>query len=800
MFATAEMSRLTVAAPVDKMEEVLRMCASLSCVHIEEYGHFQDGIGVGRALSTEGANKTSAMLTKVRAVSSSVQAINTDGPMPLNEAKKLVDAFESKIDAALAYLDTIRDSESSIATLKEQHQVLERLAPLDIPLELMGGFDGLEVYVGETPRASKAKSIFSALSSEILLHSAPGIVAVACQTQHAAEVQICLAELGAKAVQIPAGEGSPAKKASSVLSEITSLENTIASTQEALEAWVGRNARSLVALEEYLTREDAIYTSPTLVAVSDQAFALDAWVPTSQTEMVASKLEKVASHVAVEAYVDPHHAHGDDEHHETPDVAKELVMLSDYLLRTKQSVFQFFKSIDLDDSGKVDSYEFQQALKAANVADLPPWDIGPLVKAMDLDGDGRINLPELDISLTMIRAMPSEDDHHDEPTPPIEFENGKTTQPFELLVDLVGRPKYGTFEPSMLIMMTFPFIYGMILGDFGYGAILVALSLWLGSKPFAVDPLAQKGMTVLRWMGVWCIIWGIIFAEGFGFVWDGSMYVDGVLKEGYRWGPDIAILTSFYGWAHDVLVMPESLAVLLGLGDGSHPFVMMPFHRASAGHGLEQYVSLAVYLGVFHILVGLIIGFFNVNKAHGMAAAFFEKGSWLMILVGGFMICRNFVMGYNELFEVQLLWNILLLGGIACLIVGLAIYEGFGWAGGIIMGPIETFGLLANTLSYLRIMAVGVAGVKIAEVSIILGWENILKGLETGGAGGYLTVALCAVIFLFVQVFALALGILSPTIHAARLHFVEWMGKFYDGSGRAFAPLGGRPLHVEGQS
>ena len=800
MFATAEMSRLTVAAPVDKMEEVLRMCASLSCVHIEEYGHFQDGIGVGRALSTEGANKTSAMLTKVRAVSSSVQAINTDGPMPLNEAKKLVDAFESKIDAALAYLDTIRDSESSIATLKEQHQVLERLAPLDIPLELMGGFDGLEVYVGETPRASKAKSIFSALSSEILLHSAPGIVAVACQTQHAAEVQICLAELGAKAVQIPVGEGSPAKKASSVLSEITSLENTIASTQEALEAWVGRNARSLVALEEYLTREDAIYTSPTLVAVSDQAFALDAWVPTSQTEMVASKLDKVASHVAVEAYVDPHHAHGDDEHHETPDVAKELVMLSDYLLRTKQSVFQFFKSIDLDDSGKVDSYEFQQALKAANVADLPPWDIGPLVKAMDLDGDGRINLPELDISLTMIRAMPSEDDHHDEPTPPIEFENGKTTQPFELLVDLVGRPKYGTFEPSMLIMMTFPFIYGMILGDFGYGAILVALSLWLGSKPFAVDPLAQKGMTVLRWMGVWCIIWGIIFAEGFGFVWDGSMYVDGVLKEGYRWGPDIAILTSFYGWAHDVLVMPESLAVLLGLGDGSHPFVMMPFHRASAGHGLEQYVSLAVYLGVFHILVGLIIGFFNVNKAHGMAAAFFEKGSWLMILVGGFMICRNFVMGYNELFEVQLLWNILLLGGIACLIVGLAIYEGFGWAGGIIMGPIETFGLLANTLSYLRIMAVGVAGVKIAEVSIILGWENILKGLETGGAGGYLTVALCAIIFLFVQVFALALGILSPTIHAARLHFVEWMGKFYDGSGRAFAPLGGRPLHVEGQS
>ena len=801
MFATAEMSRLTVAAPVDKMEEVLRMCATLSCVHIEEYGHFQDGIGVGRALSTEGANKTSALLTKVRGVSSSVQAMNIEGPVSLGKVKKLVDGFESKIDDALSYLDTIRESEASISSLKEQHQVLERLAPLDIPLELMGGFDGLEVYVGETPRASKAKSVFSALGTEILLHSAPGIVAVACQTQHAAEVQICLAELGAKAVQIPAGEGSPASKASSVLSQINALENTIASSQEALDAWVDRNGRSLVALEEHLTREDAIYTSPTLVAVSDQAFALDGWVPTAEGDMVKDKLGAIASHVSIEAYVDPHHGHGHDDAHESPEVAKELVMLSDYLLKTKQSVFEFFKSIDLDDSGKIDSYEFQQALKSTSIGDLPPWDIGPLVKAMDLDGDGKINLPELDISLTMIRAMPSVDERHEDAVHPIEFQNGKTTQPFELLVDLVGRPKYGTFEPSMLIMMTFPFIYGMILGDFGYGAVLVALSLWLGSKPFAVDPLAQKGMTVLRWMGVWCIIWGIIFAEGFGFVWDGSMYdATGALKDGYRWGPDIAFLTSIYDWTHDVFVLPEGLAALLGLGDPDHPFVMMPFHRASAGHGLEQYVSLAVYLGVFHILVCLIIGFLNVNKAHGFSAAFFEKGSWLMILVGGFMVCRNFVMGYNELFEVQPLWNLLIIGGICCLIVGLAVYEGFGWAGCIIMGPIETFGLLANTLSYLRIMAVGVAGVKIAEVSIILGWENILAGLETGGASGYLTAALCLVIFLFVQVFALALGILSPTIHAARLHFVEWMGKFYDGSGRAFAPLGGRSLHVEGQS
>ena len=197
--------------------------------------------------------------------------------------------------------------------------------------------------------------------------------------------------------------------------------------------------------------------------------------------------------------------------------------------------------------------------------------------------------------------------------------------------------------------------------------------------------------------------------------------------------------------------------------------------------------------------MGYILGLVNVFRAHGAAAAYFEKGSWILILIGGFMQCRNMVSGYNELFEFQI-WTVLLIVGIISLIIGLAIFEKFGWAGGLIMGPIETFGLLANTLSYLRIMAVGVAGVKIAEVSITMGFEPMMDAFTSGEATGILVGLLCLLLFLFIQVFAIALGILSPTIHAARLHFVEWMGKFYDGSGSAFAPLGGRNLHVESKS
>ena len=167
-----------------------------------------------------------------------------------------------------------------------------------------------------------------------------------------------------------------------------------------------------------------------------------------------------------------------------------------------------------------------------------------------------------------------------------------------------------------------------------------------------------------------------------------------------------------------------------------------------------------------------------------------------MILTGGFLHIYGFMKGTNELMA-GTIPAFVVIAGVLILIVALAVFEGFGWAGGVIMGPIETFGLLANTLSYLRIMAVGVAGVKIAEISNTMGFASMVDAFS---AGDYLLVVVFFLLWIGIQAFAIALGLLSPTIHAARLHFVEWMGKFYDGSGRAFSPLGGQPLHVEGKA
>ena len=782
MFETADMSRLTVAAPVGKIEDVLRTCASLGCVHIEEYGNFEDGIGVGKSINTDNSDHISQMIIKARALQAELNATNTGGAKSAVEANKLTISMGDKIDSALALVDQIRDAQSDISNLDERIKALSRVEPLGIPLELMAGFEGLEIYIAETAKASKAHVVFADMMSEIELQTSPGIIAVACKSSDGAAVQIGLSELGAKPIQIPAGEGSPSEMIANAKSKVSELESSIITCEDKLAAWSKSNGRDLVILLEHLEREESIYTAPTLLAVSNQAFVLDGWVPTSDKNTVQKALESKASHVSIEKYEAPHHGHGHDEgEHESTEVPKELVMLSDYLADKNISVFQFFRSMDLDDSGDLEFREIESAMKKADIPDMPPLNMAKFLAAIDLNRDGKINLPELDLAIGTIRVGKHHlSEHHDDAEPPIKFENGDISEPFELLVDLVGRPKYGTFDPTLLMTVTFPLFYGMILGDWGYGLVLCALAAYLGTKPFAADPLAKNGLTILRWMGIWCIIWGLIFAEGFGFVWDDT----GQLGSS-------SPFAGMYAWTYSNFHVPGVLADLLGMG-GLH----VPFHRATVGGGLQEYVILSVYVGVAHIFLGLVIGLATVYKAHGAAAAYFEKGSWLLILTGGTMQARNMVMGYNDLFEIQI-WSFLIIIGLVSLIIGLAIFEKFGWVGGIIMGPIETFGLLANTLSYLRIMGVGVAGVKIAEVSITMGWDKIGPAIDSGD---FVTVVLGLVLFILIQLFAIALGILSPTIHAVRLHFVEWMGKFYDGSGKAFSPLGGRTLHVESES
>ena len=678
MFSTVQMSRITMAGPNSNLDEALRLCADLGNVHIKPYSGDMDGIKVG--IPHPDADKISVTLAKVRAAISVLNCSNKQGPVTAKEVAKALDSsFGEKIDSITETIAKRSDASAEISKLQERVDILSKIAPLNIPLELMTEISSIDVYLGETSKAGRAGQVFGELRDRVELHVASNIVAVACQGKDGAEVQMAMQELGAKSIQIPSGKGKPSALLGEAEKAISDCERRVADGDSEMQSWTHKNGRMLLAVLEYLERESEILTGHTLCATSAHAFAMEAWVPTSEADATRSVLSKVSSHLTIEEFVDDHgHGHGDGHHHEP-----------DY--------------------------------------------------------------------------------------PPVEYDTIPATRHASMITSLVGRPKYGSFDPTSVIAFTFPIFYGLILGDAGYGLVIMLLALLLKSK-IGHDPTGKVASRILMNMGIATFIVGVLTAEAFGFViekWDAFVWLYEPMYNSTKYILEDTVFVEWFGLSHTYL----------------------PFHRA--GGALTDYILLSIYLGCAHLLIGFIIGFYNVFKAHGPVAAFFEKGSWILILVGGSAHILRFLTDASyDTFEGSI-WSGMVIVGVICLIIGLAVYEKFGWLGGAIMGPIETFGLLANTLSYLRIMAVGVAGVKIAEIGNEMGFHSMADAISSGD---FLSAILFFVLWIGVQVFALALGLLSPSIHAIRLHFVEWMGKFHDGSGEEFSPLGGRPLHVEGHA
>jgi V/A-type H+-transporting ATPase subunit I len=92
------------------------------------------------------------------------------------------------------------------------------------------------------------------------------------------------------------------------------------------------------------------------------------------------------------------------------------------------------------------------------------------------------------------------------------------------------------------------------------------------------------------------------------------------------------------------------------------------------------------------------------------------------------------------------------------------------------VAPVELLSTIGHILSYARIMALGTASVMLAVVA----------NQMAGAMGSVIIGVLFALLFHLVN---FGLGLFSPTIHALRLHYVEFFGTFYSPGGVRYQPL-----------
>ncbi len=245
--------------------------------------------------------------------------------------------------------------------------------------------------------------------------------------------------------------------------------------------------------------------------------------------------------------------------------------------------------------------------------------------------------------------------YSDEESVPVEFKHPTPVKPFELLLELFEYPKTREIDPTFAIFITFPLFYGIMLGDIGYGLVILFASLFMKTK-FKTEGWKMI-LGILEYSSLYTIAFGFIDGEFFGF--------------------DIFALIGIEE------IFGLKMPILNRIVD------FMPI------------MILSISIGVLHVLLGLIFGFINVYRSHNFREAILKKGAWIILIFSIIIISISFYIS-----------NIFLYLGAGLLFISLILLvlgEGF-------IGLIEIFGIMSNILSYVRLMAIGLSSVGIAIV------------------------------------------------------------------------------------
>lgn len=387
------------------------------------------------------------------------------------------------------------------------------------------------------------------------------------------------------------------------------------------------------------------------------------------------------------------------------------------------------------------------------------------------DAWDRLEGPVTEVPGTYVGLL--EEDAHAEP--PVLLQNPKPVQPFELLTNLFSTPSYKEIDPTLALFVIFPIFFALMVGDLGYGVILVLVG---GVGVLKV----RKNLSMRRFMAI------LLVAGAVTAVFGTFLYADA------------------FGIPFHPLHEPAHTAELVGEAEaaegevtwetfGVHLPVYAAIHKLT---DIGDLLILSIVAAFLHLGLGFVIGFANEirhDKRHALA-----KAGWFAVLLGLFLtiIARvrwNRIAGFVwdtffgavplaglEAFGFSIPWVAVVLlaggGGLMAVMEFLTI--------GNPVAILEVASLLANMISYTRL-----AGIAVAKAAIAENLNNaIFSGLIFGGGTGL--VAFGFVLLVASQLIVLLLGGLSSGIQALRLNYVEFFMKFFQGNGVPFKPFGAR--------
>lgn len=325
----------------------------------------------------------------------------------------------------------------------------------------------------------------------------------------------------------------------------------------------------------------------------------------------------------------------------------------------------------------------------------------------------------------------------DDDNPPTALQNNKFVEPFEVISGQYGDPHSRELDPNPSMSFWYWVIFGIMMGDVGYG-LLMMLGFGLFLKLLKPKGNSKKLITVLFYSSFTTMFFGILFGSFFGFDFDLGKIIGSLFNQNWT------------------------------------TVVINPIENA-----LEMLI-ISMIIGLIQIIHGLVLKAILHFKLKDPQGAFAEGISYIFMLLGLGLLLLSFI---DLPIKISVWYGIssLIIGGLLIIVFMSNDKPGvMGKVTGKLGGFYGIINQLSDILSYSRILALALS------TAVIAFTFNLLAEMIQGSIIGILASIL---IYIVGHIFNLAIGLLSTYIHDARLQYVEFFGKFFEGGGYLYQPL-----------
>ncbi len=322
--------------------------------------------------------------------------------------------------------------------------------------------------------------------------------------------------------------------------------------------------------------------------------------------------------------------------------------------------------------------------------------------------------------------------------PPTKLKNPGLFRPFEMFIRMYGLPSYEEIDPTIILGLTYSFLFGFMFGDAGQG-----LCLMLGGY-LLYRAKKMNLAAIISCCGFFSTIFGFLFGSVFGF--------ENVIEP---------------LWLHPKTAMTHL------------PFV----------GNLNTVFIVAIAMGMGIVLMTMVLNVINSLKSHDTEKAFFDtNGIAGMVFYGALALTIVLYMSGHTLPATAVLVVMFVLPLLVIFfkepLTALAEKhaEVMPKEKGMffVQGVFELFEVclsyFSNTLSFVRVGAFAVSHAAMMEVVLML------AGAEAG-TPNWLVVVLG-------NLFVCGMEGLIVGIQVLRLEYYELFSRFYRGNGREFKPYG----------